>query len=74
MIRIGKENNSAWFSQMGHLKVFLIERGVNVRGMKLEDMRQEIASHPDFRDEQPEIHNFLKRNGHACIFLTKISL
>ena len=53
------------------LKCILIERGVNVRGMKLEDMRQEIASHPDFRDEHPEIHSFLKRKGHACIFLPK---
>ena len=53
------------------MKTILIERRIDVRGMKLEDMRKELASHSDFRDEQPEIANFLKRKGHACLFLPK---
>ena len=40
------------------LKAVLIERGINVTKMKLEDMRALIATHADFRDEQPEIANF----------------
>lgn len=53
------------------LKNVLIERGIDVRGMKLEDMRNEISTHPDFRVEQPEIAHFLRKRGHACIFLPK---
>ena len=53
------------------MKTIQIERRIDVRGMKLEDMRKELASHPDFQDEQPEIVNFLKRKGHACLFLPK---
>ena len=48
-------------------ETILIERRIDVRGMKLDDMRKELASHPDFHDEQPEIANFLKRKGHACL-------
>ena len=53
------------------VKKILMERGVDVRKMKLDDMRKEIATHPDFRDEQPEIALFLRRKGYACIFLPK---
>jgi len=53
------------------LKAVLIERGINVTKMKLEDMRTLIATHADFRDEQPEIAVFLRRNGFGCIFLPK---
>ena len=53
------------------MKTILMERRIDVRGMKLEDMRKELASRSDFRDGQPEIANFLKRKGHACLFLPK---
>ena len=53
------------------LRQVLLERGINTRRMKLEDMQHEIASHPDFRDEKPEIYHFLRREGHGCIFLPK---
>ena len=53
------------------MKTILIERRTDVRGMKLEDMMKELASHPDFRDKQPEIANFLKRKGHVCLFFPK---
>ena len=53
------------------LKNILTERGINVRKMKLDDMKKEIATHPDFRDEQPEITHFLRGRGFACIFLPK---
>jgi len=41
------------------LKAILIERQVDVRGMKLEEMRALISTHPDFRDEQPEVANLV---------------
>ena len=50
------------------LRQILIERGVNVTKMKLDDMRAFISTHPDFRDEQPEIVKFLRRSGFGCIF------
>ena len=40
------------------LKQILIERGINVTKMKLEEMSMLIATHPDFRDEQAEIVKF----------------
>ena len=53
------------------LKQVLIERGINVTKMKLDDMRALIATHSDFRDEQPEIVKFLRMSGFGCIFLPK---
>ena len=53
------------------LKAVLIERGIDVTKMKLEDTRALIATRADFRDEQPEIAHFLRRNGFGCIFLAK---
>ena len=40
------------------LKNFLIERGIDVRGMRLDEMKKERAKHSDFCDEQPEIVHF----------------
>ena len=34
-------------------------------------MKKEITKHSDFCDEQPEIVHFLRRKGHACLFLPK---
>ena len=53
------------------LRAVLIERGVNVTKMKFDEMRELISTHPDFRDEQPEIVKFLRRSGFGCIFLPK---
>ena len=39
--------------------------------MKFDEMRELISTHPDFRDEQPEIVKFLRRSGFGCIFLPK---
>jgi len=51
----------------GH-RIILIERGVNVTKMKLDDMRALISMHADFCDEQPEIIKFLRGSGFGCIF------
>ena len=39
--------------------------------MKVEDMKKELASHSDFRDEKSQIEYFLHQQGHACLFLPK---
>ena len=47
----------------------LTERGKYRKGMKLEEMRMEIASHKDFTEEKTKIQQYLIANGHICIFL-----
>ena len=39
--------------------------------MKLEDLRQELARHPDTKEEKTKIEHFLNGKGYACIFLPK---
>ena len=49
----------------------LKERGVDTQGMKLEDMRKELASHEDFQNEKTKIEHYLNRRGHCCMLLPK---
>ena len=49
----------------------LKERGVDTRGMKLEDMRKELASHEDFKNEKTKIEHYLNNRGHCCMLLPK---
>ena len=49
----------------------LTERGKYHKGMKLEEMRAEIASHTDFKEEKTKIEHFLNDFGHICMFLPK---
>ena len=49
----------------------LKERGKYHPSMKLEDMRQEFASHPDFKEKKTKIEHFINGKGYACIFLPK---
>ena len=49
----------------------LKERGQYRSGMKLEEMRAEISSHPDFKNERTKIKHFLNSKGYCCIFLPK---
>ena len=49
----------------------LKERGIDTRKMKLDDMRKELASHPDFRDEKTKTEHELNRCGHVCVLLPK---
>ena len=39
--------------------------------MKLDDMREELASHFDFKEGKTKIEHFLNGKGYACIFLPK---
>ena len=49
----------------------LKERGRYNGKMKLEDMRKEISTHSDFRDEKTKLEHFLNNRGHVCIMLPK---
>ena len=49
----------------------LQQRGKYRSRMKVEDMRKELKSHPDFRDEKNKLEHFLHARGHACHFLPK---
>ena len=39
--------------------------------MKLEDMRKEIASHPDFMNEKTKLEHYINSRGHAFLFIPK---
>ena len=39
--------------------------------MKLEEMRHEMSTHPDFKDEKTKLQRFLEQLGHTCIMLSK---
>ena len=56
---------------IGIPKGLLKERGKFDKKMKLEDMRREISTHRDFRDEKTKLEHFLHLRGHACIMLPK---
>ena len=49
----------------------LKERGCYRSTMKLEDMRHEIATHPDFKNEKTILEHFINSRGHAFIFIPK---
>ena len=49
----------------------LTERKKYKQGMKLEEMRAELATHQDFREEKTKIEHYLNSLGHVCIFLPK---
>jgi transposase len=53
------------------LKRVLEERGVNTRGMNRQDMKDELASHSDFKDELTIVESFLRSKSHGCFFLPK---
>ena len=53
------------------LKQVLTERGKYHPGIKLEEMRAELASHTDFKEEKTKIEHFLNDVGHVYIFLPK---
>ena len=70
MIPSGMGKYREWCTPKG-FKQILIERGINITKVKLDDMRALITTHPDFHNEQPEIVKFLRTNGFGCIFLPK---
>ena len=49
----------------------LTERGCYNHKMKLEDMRKEIASHPDFMNEKTKLEHYINSCGNAFLFIPK---
>ena len=49
----------------------LTERGKYDKSMKLDDMRKEISSHTDFKEEKTKLEHFLNDRSHVCIMLPK---
>ena len=48
-----------------------MERGVDVRGMKAEDMRKALKEMHDFKYEKTKVEAAISAIGHRCIFLPK---
>ena len=49
----------------------LTERGCYRKGMKVDDMRKEIATHPDFSSEKTKVEHYVNSRGHAFLFIPK---
>lgn len=49
----------------------LTESGKYHKKMKLDDMRKELSSHSDFKEEKTKLEHFLNDRGHVCIMLPK---
>ena len=49
----------------------LTERGCYTKGMKVDNMRKEIASHPDFANEKTKLEHYINSRGHAFLFIPK---
>ena len=49
----------------------LKERGIDTKKMKLDDMKKELASHTDFKEEKTKIEHYLHDQGHICMLLPK---
>lgn len=49
----------------------LTERGRYRPKMKLEEMRKEIATHPDFANEKTKLQHLINERGHAFQFIPK---
>lgn len=53
------------------LRVVLEERGINTSSLNGEEMREILASHPDFKYEKSRIERFLSDRGHIVYLLPK---
>ena len=49
-------------------KKVLEERGVNIMGMKAEDMRKVLKNMHDFKYEKTKVEKFITDQGYRCIF------
>ena len=51
------------------MRQILEERGVNTRGMKAEQMREVLGSHPDFKNEKSSIERFLLEERKHIVYM-----
>ena len=53
------------------MKQILMERGINVERMRVEDMQTLLANHEDFRTELTVVEHFLHSRVHTVLFIPK---
>ena len=53
------------------MRQVLIERGVDVRGMKADDMRRALNEMKDFKYEKTKVEKYLSGRGNRVIFIPK---
>ena len=53
------------------MRKVLEEQGVNVTGMKADDMRKTLKSMHDFKYEKKKVEKLVTDRGHHCIFIPK---
>ena len=68
------ENDFQYRNSQGAYIQVLTERGKYNKSMKLEDMRKEISTHPDFMNKKTKLEHFLHDCGHICITLLKFKI
>lgn len=49
----------------------LTQRGCYAPKMKVDEMRELLGNHPDFKNEKNKLEYFLHGQGHACLFIPK---
>ena len=53
------------------MRQVLMERGVDVRGMKADDMRKTLKEMHDFKFEKTKVETMVAARSHRCIFIPK---
>lgn len=53
------------------MKAVLQERGVDVKGMKAQDMRAKLKTYPDFANPKTLLEDLVESRGHICEFYPK---
>lgn len=57
----------------GTPKMVLQERGVDVKGMNAEKMREKLNTYLDFSTHKNILEELVEREGHICIFRNTIA-
>ena len=52
-------------------RALLQKRGIDTKGLKLDDMRDIISKFPNFAGEKCQLEHILNNRGHVCIFIPK---
>ena len=49
-------------------RALLEKRGINTRGLKLEEMRSILSRYPDIANEKCQLEHLINSQGHVCRF------
>ena len=53
------------------LRLVLEERGVDVGGMKKDEMVSILSEHPDFKEQKTILEELIGEKGHVCLYCPK---